>query len=220
MRIGIIGSEKAVREWQSRLDAPSSFACLQDTQEHRDCHVLIDLDFDHHPERLKSYAGNPNTLFLLNAVELTLEQAFAHCGLSYGGEKMLGINAWPICLERPELEASNPFSIHISTEELESCGFQSVRYCDSRVGLITPRIISMIINEAYYTVQEGTAEPQAIDTAMKLGTNYPKGPFEWLSAWGIERVYGLLNALYEDSREERYKVAAKLKQDWLKQQIH
>jgi 3-hydroxybutyryl-CoA dehydrogenase len=55
---------------------------------------------------------------------------------------------------------------------------------------------------------------------MKLGTNYPKGPFEWLSAWGIERVYGLLNALYEDSREERYKVAAKLKQDWLKQQIH
>ena len=219
MKIGITGSEKAVREWQSRQDAPSSFACLQDTKEHRDCHVLIDLDFDQHPERLREYASNASTLFLLNAVESTLEQAFASCQMVYSGQRMIGINAWPICLERPELEASNPFSVQIEPNELQACGFASVRYCDSRVGLITPRIISMIINEAYYTVQEGTAEPDAIDTAMKLGTNYPKGPFEWLNAWGIDRVYHLLNALYEDSREERYKVAARLKQDWLKQQI-
>jgi 3-hydroxybutyryl-CoA dehydrogenase len=219
MKIGIIGSEKAVREWQSRQDAPSSFACLQDTKEHRDCHVLIDLDFDQHPERLREYANNSTTLFLLNAVSCTVEQAFALCQMTYSGQRMIGINAWPICLDRPELEASNPFSIHVETHELEACGFASVRFCDSRVGLITPRIIGMIINEAYYTVQEGTAEPEAIDTAMKLGTNYPKGPFEWLSVWGIDRVYNLLTALYEDSREERYKVAAKLKQDWLRKQI-
>ena len=219
MKIGITGSEKAVREWQSRQDAPSSFACLQDTKEHRDCHVLIDLDFDQHPERLREYASNASTLFLLNAVESTLEQAFASCQMVYSGQRMIGINAWPICLERPELEASNPFSVQIEPNELQACGFASVRNCDSRVGLITPRIISMIINEAYYTVQEGTAEPDAIDTAMKLGTNYPKGPFEWLNVWGIDRVYHLLNTLYEDSREERYKVAARLKQDWLKLQI-
>ena len=219
MKIGITGSEKAVREWQSRQDAPSSFACLQDTKEHHDCHVLIDLDFDHHPERLKEYASNSNTLFLLNAVSCTLEKAFASCQMAYSGQRMIGINAWPICLERPELEASNPLSVQVESEELEACGFSSIRYCDSRVGLITPRIISMIINEAYYTVQEGTAEPDAIDTAMKLGTNYPKGPFEWLSVWGLDRVYNLLNALYEDSHEERYKVAAKLKQDWLRKRI-
>jgi 3-hydroxybutyryl-CoA dehydrogenase len=219
MKIGIIGSEKAVREWQSRLDAPSSFACLQDTQEHRDCHVLLDLDFDKHPERLREYASNDRTLFLLNAVECTLEQAYAHCQLVHSGQRMLGINAWPICLERPELEATNPFSIQVEPHELEACGFESVRFCDSRVGMITPRIISMIINEAHYTVQEGTADSSAIDTAMKLGTNYPKGPFEWLSVWGLERVYPLLEALYQDSHEERYKIAARMKQDWLRAQI-
>ncbi len=47
----------------------------------------------------------------------------------------------------------------------------------------------MIINEAFYTVMEGTATREDIDTGMKLGTNYPMGPFEWAVSWGITNIY-------------------------------
>lgn len=86
---------------------------------------------------------------------------------------------------------------------------------DDRVGMVTPRVVAMIINEAYYTVMEGTAEKEDIDIAMQLGTNYPGGPFQWLENIGIAHVYELLDALYEDTREERYKICPLLKQEYI-----
>jgi 3-hydroxybutyryl-CoA dehydrogenase len=73
----------------------------------------------------------------------------------------------------------------------------------------------MIINEAYYTVQEGTANRDDIDQAMKLGTNYPMGPFEWCKKIGITDVYETLEALYNDTHDERYKICSLLKHDYL-----
>ena len=81
------------------------------------------------------------------------------------------------------------------------------------VGLVTPRIICMIINEAYYTVEEGTATRTDIDLAMKLGTNYPYGPFEWGNKIGLEHVYDLLKAVHEASNDERYLICPLLKQE-------
>ena len=57
-----------------------------------------------------------------------------------------------------------------------------------QAGLITARVICMIINEAYYTLEEGTASREDIDLAMKLGTNYPYGPFEWGELIGVKNV--------------------------------
>jgi 3-hydroxybutyryl-CoA dehydrogenase len=74
--------------------------------------------------------------------------------------------------------------------------------------MITPRILFMIINEAFYTLQEGTASKEDIDIAMKLGTNYPFGPFEWCDKIGVEEVVSLLDRMYEDTHDERYKVCA------------
>jgi len=86
---------------------------------------------------------------------------------------------------------------------------------DDRVGLVTPRVIAMIINEAYFTVQEGTASREDIDLAMKLGTNYPFGPFEWCQKIGLSNVYELLDALYTDTKDERYRTCALLKKEFL-----
>lgn len=81
------------------------------------------------------------------------------------------------------------------------------------VGLVTPRIICMIINEAYYTVEEGTATRSDIDLAMKLGTNYPFGPFEWGQKIGIAHVYDLLAAVHAATQDERYLICPLLKQE-------
>jgi 3-hydroxybutyryl-CoA dehydrogenase len=86
---------------------------------------------------------------------------------------------------------------------------------DDRVGLVTPRIICMIINEAYYSFMEGTASREDIDLAMKLGTNYPYGPFEWSQRIGIKHIYELLEALYEDTKDERYKICPLLRKEYL-----
>jgi 3-hydroxybutyryl-CoA dehydrogenase len=62
-------------------------------------------------------------------------------------------------------------------------------------GFVTPRIISKIINEATLALQEGVSTKEEIDAAMKLGTSYPYGPFEWSDKIGNDKIQKLLLAL-------------------------
>ena len=57
------------------------------------------------------------------------------------------------------------------------------------------RVISCIVNEAFLTLQEDVATAEDIDRAMKLGANYPKGPFEWAEEIGADRILETLEAL-------------------------
>jgi 3-hydroxybutyryl-CoA dehydrogenase len=90
------------------------------------------------------------------------------------------------------------------------------RVVADRVGLVTPRVICQIINEACFTVQEGTATMQDVDLGMQLGTSYPHGPFAWANAIGVERVYAVLEAMWQDTHDERYKVCPLLKRQALR----
>ena len=54
-----------------------------------------------------------------------------------------------------------------------------------------------------------------IDKAMKLGTNYPHGPFEWCERIGVKHVYEVLEAVYEDTKDERYMISPLLKKEYL-----
>ena len=78
-------------------------------------------------------------------------------------------------------------------------------------GMITPRVIAMIINEAYYTLEQEVSTKEEIDIAMKLGTNYPMGPFEWSEKIGLKNIYSLLMKL--SIHEERYLPAQLLKKE-------
>ncbi len=81
-----------------------------------------------------------------------------------------------------------------------------------RVGLVFPRTVSMIINEAVQVYSEQIASKEDIDTAMKLGTNYPSGPLEWADRLGADLVYNILSALQSKTGEERYKPHNSLKE--------
>jgi len=80
-------------------------------------------------------------------------------------------------------------------------------------GLVVARTIAMLINEAADVVQQGVCDTAAADTAMKLGVNYPAGPFEWLADWEVKTVIGLLDRLDTHYRGERYRVSP-----WLRHQ--
>jgi 3-hydroxybutyryl-CoA dehydrogenase len=78
-------------------------------------------------------------------------------------------------------------------------------------GLIVARILSMISNEAYETVHQGVATEDSIDTAMVLGTNYPCGPFAWARRWGVDCVRDILDNVWADYHDPRYRVSSALR---------
>ena len=128
-----------------------------------------------------------------------------------------GFCGLPTLLNRPLLEVS---LYHEADREklAATCAALGTDYrvVADRVGLVTPRVICQIINEACFTVQEGTATMQDVDLGMKLGTSYPRGPFAWANAIGVERVYAVLEAMWHDTHDERYKVCPLLKRQALR----
>ncbi|MCB1995671.1 MAG: 3-hydroxyacyl-CoA dehydrogenase [Burkholderiaceae bacterium] len=74
-------------------------------------------------------------------------------------------------------------------------------------GLVVARTLAMLVNEAADAVHQGVCSPEGADAAMKLGVNYPAGPFEWLSGWDAAGVLGILAALDDTYRGERYRAS-------------
>ena len=78
-------------------------------------------------------------------------------------------------------------------------------------GLVLGRILCQVVNEAHFAVGQEIASADDVDTAMRLGFNWPRGPFEWTSAIGADRVLGILDALHSELGEERYRAAPLLR---------
>jgi 3-hydroxybutyryl-CoA dehydrogenase len=110
------------------------------------------------------------------------------------------INAWRGFLQREswEIASNEPEKAQQVLKELKP----KIIFVKDEPGLVAARVISMIVNEAFYALGENISTKEEIDLAMKLGTNYPQGPFEWAEKIGIEKIYSLLKKLSE--KEERY----------------
>jgi 3-hydroxybutyryl-CoA dehydrogenase len=78
-------------------------------------------------------------------------------------------------------------------------------------GLVFPRILSLIVNEAARALDEGVAQAAEIDTAMKLGVNYPEGPLRWADRAGLDEVLAVLEGLHTETGDDRYRPAPLLK---------
>ena len=78
-------------------------------------------------------------------------------------------------------------------------------------GLVVARTVAMLINEAADAVQQGVCDEAGADAAMKLGVNYPAGPFEWQGRWGASAIVALLDRLDAHHRGERYRVSPYLR---------
>lgn len=182
----------------------------------RNYDIILDTIFDSNLNNLQHYATLENKIVVVSAAKIQLIQVVAE----FSGEvkcHLIGMNMLPTFIDRKlaELTIASDKDAPV-VEQLATKLQWNIRVVSDRVGMVTPRIIFMIINEACYMLQEGTAVVKDIDTAMKLGTNYPLGPFEWADKIGIKNVYELLVALYNDTKEERYKICPLLKTKYLK----
>jgi 3-hydroxybutyryl-CoA dehydrogenase len=86
-----------------------------------------------------------------------------------------------------------------------------VEWVGDAPGLILGRIVCQLVNEAAFALQKGIADAEGIDTAMRLGFNYPRGPLRWGDAIGLDLVLSVLDALREELGEERYRAAPLLR---------
>ena len=127
-----------------------------------------------------------NCLVIVNAVANTLQNMPAH---------FCRINGWPGFLTRPLWEVAAREADVERLSDLFSLLNKKVSFVADEPGMISARTIAMIINEAFFALQDGVSTRDEIDMAMKLGTNYPYGPFEWCSKIGAHRISSLLRCL-------------------------
>jgi 3-hydroxybutyryl-CoA dehydrogenase len=133
-----------------------------------------------------------------------------------GKHRLIGIAALPTLIQKPLVEIAPTIYSPKETLAVARVFFQSIgkeiEIVQDRIGMVLPRILCCIINEAAFAITEDIATPQDIDMAMKLGANFPFGPFEWAEQIGFKQVYAVLTALHTDLQEERYRITPLLKQ--------
>ena len=174
----------------SGVNENTSIEWIQDFQEFKqfkDADGLIDLLFKPEEKRielLKEFNSKP---VIINSVDKLSKGALSN---------FVRINGWPTMLKRTMIEASVLIeTLKPITESIFSSLNRRVQWLPDEPGYISARVIAMIINEAFFALAENVSTPQEIDTAMKLGTNYPFGPFEWSEKIGIQKIYSLLKEL-------------------------
>jgi 3-hydroxybutyryl-CoA dehydrogenase len=163
----------------------------------------IDLLFDGEPQRIEQLRIVLPKLVIVNSVVMTLHKL---------NLPIVRINAWRGFLKRQVVEAScNDEKIKLAAGKIFSLLNKRVEWVEDKPGFITARVIAMIVNEAWFALGGAVSTKEEIDTAMKLGVNYPCGPFEWCDQIGIKNIYKLLGEL--SKMNPRYEPAALLEKE-------
>jgi len=177
-------------EWLNKVDEFAGYP---------DADAFIDLLFEISNDRilaLKKWLPNP---VIVNSI-ISLPENF------------IRINGWPTFLKRSVAEATcQNETLGMKAEQILSCFNKKIEWTPDISGFISSRIIAMIINEAYFVLEEKVSTKKEIDMAMKLGANYPYGPFEWSEKIGLKKIFDLLSEMSKLNR--RYEPAPLLKKE-------
>jgi 3-hydroxybutyryl-CoA dehydrogenase len=161
--------------------------------------AVIDFSFINTSDRisaLKKFLPRP---VFINSVLYTLNETDTN---------FIRFNGWPGFLNTNAVEVVIPeMQQQPATDVFNLLKWHCIPVPDI-CGFTTARVVAMIINEAYFAFGEGVSTKEEIDIAMKLGTNYPYGPFEWAQKIGIGNVYTLLKKL--SVTDARYQPAPEL----------
>ena len=72
-------------------------------------------------------------------------------------------------------------------------------------GFVSNRILLPMLNEAMFCVMEGVAEPEAVDTVMKLGMSHPMGPLTLADFIGLDTCLAIMKVLHKDMKDDKYR---------------
>jgi 3-hydroxybutyryl-CoA dehydrogenase len=190
MKIAVAATHELKEELlQQGLSTAMDIEWIDDLRSLSAADAIIDLLYDTNPtERTALLKKIPDTIVIVSDVT----------GVHDKPGHFIRINGWPSFLKRPLIEAAcNDEKLKLQAEKVFSLFNKGTEWVPDSPGFITSRIVSMIINEAYFALEENVSTREEINIAMKTGTNYPYGPFEWCEKIGVKKVYSLLKKLEE-----------------------
>jgi 3-hydroxybutyryl-CoA dehydrogenase len=167
-----------------------------------DAAAYIDLLFEIQAERIALLKKLLPKAVIINSVVHTLGET---------DRNFVRINGWQGFLKAGIIEAAAADNRRTGAASIFSMLNKKIEWLKDEPGFVSPRVISMIINEAYLALDENVSSKKEIDTAMKLGTNYPYGPFEWAEKIGLPQVHELLTRL--NRQNSRYSPSRLLQEE-------
>jgi 3-hydroxybutyryl-CoA dehydrogenase len=203
MKIVVIASESLKDELLATAVAGQPaivwLTAITELSAHPDAAILIDLLFEEEPGHAAVLKQAETQPVIISSVCNTLN------GLP---GNFIRINGWPTFLKRDIVEAAGNENQRKQVEAVFSLFGKKTTWVPDSEGFISARVLAMMINEAYLALEEGVSTKEEIDTAMKSGTNYPLGPFEWASRIGLSNICALLQ--HKSKKEKKYTPAALL----------
>jgi 3-hydroxybutyryl-CoA dehydrogenase len=156
--------------------------------------ACFDLLFENSVERMSLLRQTQAPHIIVNAVVNPLSEI---------QQDLIRINGWNTFLKRPVIEAATSNELIKEKARQFFSGFgKKTEWVPDIPGFITVRVVATVINEAYFALEQEVSSKEEIDIAMKMGTNYPYGPFEWSKKIGLKNIYTLLSRLAE--KQKRY----------------
>jgi 3-hydroxybutyryl-CoA dehydrogenase len=205
MKLVVLADEPSRKEFLHDVIGNCDIMWIKDVEEfsqYKNADGFFDLLFDGDKKRIELLKNLSPKPIIVNAVLTTLEEMKA---------PFIRLNGWPGFLQRPLAEASFGKNGQQQAEKIFSSLNKELRWVADQPGFVTARVVATIINEAYFAVGGGVSTKEEVDIAMKLGTNYPFGPFEWCTKIGIKNIFSLLTKLAITN--SRYKPAELLKKE-------
>jgi 3-hydroxybutyryl-CoA dehydrogenase len=179
--------------------------------------VAIDTSTAALPEKARALAEiekhlGPDALLLTLTLSASTTEAAAAC---LRPERVVGFATLPPLGARPVVEVqaglrTTRAALDRALAFWARAGKHALEVGDGAGGIF-PRIQAMLCHEAIVALAEGIASPGDIDTAMRLGVNYPQGPIERAEAAGLEVVLATVQGLHAETGDPRYRPAPLLR---------
>ena len=201
------------KERMTQEDADASLARIS-TAISRQAAANVDLVIEAIPEipdlKFSTFAEldeicKPSTILASNTSSISIDAIASHTKRPSQVIGMHFMNPVPI-MKLVEIINGSSTSEEVNSAVVEASAKmgKTALSCNDSPGFVSNRILCPMLNEAILTLQEGVAEPEAIDGIMMLGMNHPIGPLALCDLIGLDTILHIMNVLYEGLGEEKY----------------
>jgi 3-hydroxybutyryl-CoA dehydrogenase len=204
LKKGVV-SEAEAKETLARVSTSTDFASIGPAQ------IVIEAATEHPELKFELFERvselvDDETLLASNTSSISITEIAAHAAAP---ERVIGMHFMNPVPVMQLVEVIRGLETSDSTAELtvglcERLGKTPVLVNDYP-GFVSNRILMPMVNEAVYCLMEGVAEPEAIDTVMKLGMNHPMGPLALADLIGLDTCLAICEVLHRDLGDDKYR---------------
>ncbi len=206
-------SKLVKKERMSQEDADRALSLISTSTDRKDCKD-VDLVVEAVPEILELKISifkeldeicKPGCILATNTSSISISEIASATNRSDHVIGMHFMNPVPI-MKLVEVINGNETNTEVTDAVLEAAERMGKipLMCNDSPGFVSNRILCPMINEAILTLQEGVAEPEAIDGIMKLGMNHPIGPLALSDLIGNDTVLHIMNVLHNGFNDDKY----------------